>query len=112
MGIHGWMKNAEHRSARLLILLCCACGCALLGALGLFTLPELKTLDWRFRLRDKVSPSAAASLNAADKIAIIEISDESMAQLPEPLILWDGHFAGVVDALANNGAGAVAIDVL
>lgn len=112
MGIFGWMKNSEHRSARILILLACAAACALLNALGFFTLPELKTLDWRFRLRDTVLPGASSSLNAADKIAIIEISDDSMARLPEPLILWDGHFARVADALTRNGAKVTAIDVL
>jgi CHASE2 domain-containing sensor protein len=65
---------------------------------------ELRTYDYRFKLKDTAANDAP--------VTILAIDDASIAQIPDPMMLWHKHFAEVLNALAVGEAGAVGIDVV
>jgi adenylate cyclase len=65
---------------------------------------EQKTYDFRFRLR-----GASSSSNRVP-VAIVAIDEKSFSEIPDPLMLWQRHFAQVLDALVGAGAGAIGVD--
>ena len=67
---------------------------------------EQKTYDFRFRLRGVASSSGRVP------VAIVAIDEKSFAEIPDPLMLWQRHFAEVLDALVEAGAGAVGVDFI
>ncbi|MEE8350207.1 MAG: adenylate/guanylate cyclase domain-containing protein [Acidobacteriota bacterium] len=68
---------------------------------------EQKTYDFRFRLR-------GVSAATADRVpvAIVAIDEKSLAEIPEPLMLWQRHFAQVLSGLVQAGAGAIGVDII
>jgi class 3 adenylate cyclase/CHASE2 domain-containing sensor protein len=74
---------------------------------------ELKTRDWRVRLRNT---SLLSSLQApthvrSDRIVLVGIDDRTMRAIDEPMLFWTGHFATVLSALERAGVAVVAVDV-
>src|SRR5262245_36673826 len=65
---------------------------------------EQRTYDLRFRLRGPLPalPEVPITILAAD--------EETFAKISEPLILWHSHFAKVIDALTQAGAGVIGVD--
>ena len=39
-------------------------------------------------------------------------SEKSLAEIPDPLMLWQRHFAQVLDGLVEAGAGAIGVDFI
>lgn len=111
MRLRGWLKleTSQWRSVTL-ILACCAF-CSGLGLSGALQGLELRSLDLRFALRDRLQ-AYPAEADEPRAIALIEIDDESARSIPEPYILWDRHFAAVVTALSASGAAVIAADIL
>ncbi len=65
---------------------------------------ELRSYDLRFRLRGPLpSPSRPG-------IVLVLVDEESFRRIPEPLILWQRHFARVVEALTRSRAAAIGLD--
>ena len=67
---------------------------------------EQKTYDFRFRLRGVSSSSDRVP------VAVVAIDEKSFAEIPDPLMLWQRHFAQVVDGLVEAGAGAIGVDFI
>lgn len=65
---------------------------------------EQKTYDFRFRLR------GASPTSNRVPVVIVAIDEKSLSEIPDPLMLWQRHFAQVLDALVEAGAGAVGVD--
>ncbi len=95
-----WKKN--RRRAALASLT------AVLLSAGLFSTDYLEErwLSARFSLRE-----LRASPQTDKRIAIVEIDDKSLAKWPdEPLIMWGGHMARVIEQLTRSGAQVIALD--
>lgn len=67
---------------------------------------ELRTYDYRFRLRGALPESASPP------ITLLLIDDASLEKIKEPLMLWHGYFADLLTGLADAGASAVGVDFL
>ncbi len=67
---------------------------------------ELFSYDLRFRLRGELPDSGDCP------IVLVVIDEDSFERISEPLILWQGHFAQVLDRLVDAGASAVGIDLI
>ena len=65
---------------------------------------EQRTYDLRFKLRGSLPPSPQAP------VVILGIDEESTRRIPEPLLLWQKHFARVLTELVRAEAAAVGID--
>lgn len=71
---------------------------------------ELRTYDYRFKLKDAFR--APADSPTAAPVTVLAIDDASIARIPDPLMLWHKHFAEVLNGLAAGGAAAVGVDVV
>ena len=71
---------------------------------------ELRTYDYRFKLKDAFPSPTDAAIDAP--ITVLAIDDASIARIPDPLMLWHKHFAEVLNGLAAGEAAAVGIDVV
>lgn len=83
----------------------------LLGALWTLT-PIAAPLDGRawdasFRLLDRLRPTPPAT-----GIAVVGLDEATLAAVPEPLALIHPHLGAVLEALAQGGARAVALDLV
>jgi CHASE2 domain-containing sensor protein len=67
-----------------------------------FTQFELKTLDWRFKLRGKIKP--------AEEVVIIKIDDATIKKLGWPITR--NYYALLVDFLSRANAKVIGIDVV
>jgi adenylate cyclase len=67
---------------------------------------EKRTYDYRFGLKELFPISTSAP------ITILAIDEKSLENIPDPLMLWQRHFARVLNHLAASGAQAVGLDVL
>ena len=65
---------------------------------------EQRTYDLRFAYRGPLPVSTEVP------ITILAIDETSLTNLPEPIMLWHGHFAAVVEKLAATGAVVLGID--
>src|SRR5437867_5902088 len=83
-----------------------ACGLivAVAWALGLMRPLDLRLHDWRYRLRGPVP--------ASDRIAIVEIDDQTIRAFGDVWPLPRRNYAIAIDALENAGAQAIAFDLL
>src|SRR6185503_17687948 len=83
-----------------------ACGLivAVTGALGLLRPLELRLHDWFYQLRGPVP--------ASDRIAIVEIDDQTIRAFGDVWPLPRRNYAIAIDALENAGAQAVLFDLL
>jgi adenylate cyclase len=77
-----------------------------IGGSSLGQWAELRTYDLRFKLRGPLPESEAAP------ISILAIDDEALAFIPEPMMLWQGVFARVLDQLTANRAAVVGVDFI
>ena len=67
---------------------------------------EERWLSARFSLRE-----FAGGAQTDNRIAIVEIDDKSLEKWPdEPLIMWGGHMARVIEQLTRSGARVIALD--
>jgi adenylate cyclase len=67
---------------------------------------ELRTYDYRFRVRGALPESASPP------ITLLLIDDDSLRKIKDPLMLWHGYFADLLTGLADSGASAVGLDFL
>ena len=83
-----------------------ACGVlvALIWSLGGLRGLDLRLHDWRYRLRGPIP--------ASDRIALIEIDDQTLRAYRDVWPLPRENYAIVIDALANAGVQAMGIDLL
>jgi CHASE2 domain-containing sensor protein len=83
-----------------------ACGLivAVVWALGVLRPLDLRLHDWFYQVRGPV--------RASDRIAIVEIDDQTIRALGDVWPLPRRHYAVAIDALENAGAAAVAFDLL
>ena len=83
-------------------------GCGLLVAvvmaLGVMRPLDLRLHDWRYHLRGPVA--------ASNRIALVEIDDETIRVLGDVWPLPRRNYAIAIDALENAGAQAIALDLL
>ena len=70
---------------------------------------EVKAYDLLFNIKSRLKPAGPDS-----RIALIGIDDATFGQptFRKPMMLWYHHFADLIDALADSGAGVVALDFL
>src|SRR6185503_6074090 len=66
---------------------------------------EQRTYDYRFSLKDIFPASTSAP------ITILAIDEKSLEGIPDPLMLWQRHFATVLNHIIPAGAAAVGVDV-
>jgi adenylate cyclase len=92
--------------ARVGAVLGTACGVlvALIWSLGALRGLDLRLHDWRYRLRGPIP--------ASDRIALIEIDDQTLRAYKDVWPLPRETYALVIDALANAGVQAMGIDLL
>lgn len=78
-----------------------------------FQVLELKTRDWRVRLRNAsfMSSLQAPTHARSDRIVLVGIDDRTLREIEEPMLFWTGHFATVLGALDRAGASVVALDL-
>lgn len=67
---------------------------------------ELRAYDLQFGGRGPLPPSPAVP------ITILTVDDESFDEIPDPLLLWQAHFARVIDHMIEAGVAAVGLDFL
>ena len=67
---------------------------------------EQRTYDLRFAFRGSLPPSSEAP------ITILAIDEETLSEIPDPLMLWHRHFAGVIEKLAEGQAAVVGLDFI
>ena len=67
---------------------------------------EQRTYDLRFTFRGPLPQSPEIP------VTIVGIDEESLEHIPDPLMLWHGYFAKVIDALVRARAAIVGIDFL
>jgi adenylate cyclase len=67
---------------------------------------ELRTYDYRFRLRGALPESASPP------ITLLLIDETSLRKIKDPLMLWHAHFADLLTGLADAGASVVGVDFL
>ena len=67
---------------------------------------EQKSYDLRFRLRGVVPAPDSVP------VVIVAIDENSLSQIPDPLMLWQQYFAEVLDYLVQGQVGAVGLDFL
>ena len=67
---------------------------------------EQKTYDFRFGLRGSLPRSQEVP------VVILAIDEESLSQVPDPLVLWQKHLARVLDQLVEAQAAAVGLDFI
>ncbi|MBP7866378.1 MAG: CHASE2 domain-containing protein [Acidobacteria bacterium] len=74
---------------------------------------ELKTRDWRLRLRNAafLSSLQAPTHVRSDRVVMVGIDDRALGTIEEPMLFWTGHFAEVLGALDRAGAAVVALDL-
>lgn len=72
------------------------------GSIG--TQLELRLYDYRFRLK-KLFPDPPPA-----PITILAIDEASLRGIPEPMMLWDRHFAEILNYLVEGQASVVGID--
>lgn len=61
---------------------------------------------------DRLLNALPSSSSSNSEISIAAIDNESLDTIKDPLVLWTGHFATIVDALSIAGARAVIFDVI
>lgn len=78
-----------------------------------FRVLELKTRDWRLRLRNAsfFSFLQAPTHARSGRIVLVGIDDRALREIEEPMLFWTGHFATVLGALDRAGAIVVALDL-
>ena len=106
---HIWKQFTPILWTGLAVFLVFAC----LRETSTFRLIELKTRDWRVRLRHTALLSSwqAPTHVRSDRIVLAGIDDRTLRAIDEPMLFWTGHFAAVLDALERSGAAAVALDL-
>ena len=67
---------------------------------------EQRSYDLRFQLRGPLPVPDSAP------ITILAIDERSLQEIPEPLMLWQRHFAPLIDRLAEARAGALGLDFI
>src|SRR5262249_46192710 len=67
---------------------------------------EQPTYDLRFRFRGPLPALGDIP------ITILAVDEPTLANIPDPLLLWHRHFARVVGGLAKAGAGVIGIDFI
>ena len=67
---------------------------------------EQRTYDLRFAFRGSLPPSPEAP------ITVLAIDEETLSEIPDPLMLWHRHFAGVIEKLAEGRAAVVGLDFI
>lgn len=67
---------------------------------------DLRAYDLHFPRRGPIAPSPSAP------ITMVGIDEESLDGIPEPLILWNRHFARLLEALTEAGAACVGVDFI
>jgi adenylate cyclase len=67
---------------------------------------EQRTYDLRFRFRGPLP--AVADI----PITILAVDEQTLTNIPDPMLLWHRHFARVINALANADAGVVGVDFI
>src|SRR3989442_1776458 len=67
---------------------------------------EQRTYDLRFKLRGPLPPPQNSP------ITILAVDDESLNRIPDPLMLWQKHFAQVLKHLVEAQAAAVGLDFI
>jgi serine phosphatase RsbU (regulator of sigma subunit)/CHASE2 domain-containing sensor protein len=82
----------------------CAAVIALIWLLGGFKALDLRVTDWRYRLRGPIP--------ASDRIAMVEIDDQTLRAFGEKWPLPRENYALAIDALTNAGAQAIGVDLL
>ncbi|MEO5617128.1 MAG: CHASE2 domain-containing protein [Candidatus Eisenbacteria bacterium] len=92
--------------ARFGALIGTSCGVlvALIWFLGGLRPLDLRLHDWRYQLRGPIP--------ASDRIAMVEIDDRTLRMFKDVWPLPRENYAIAIDALANAGAQAIAIDLL
>lgn len=92
--------------ARLGAIIGTSCGVlmALIWSFGLLKPLDLRLHDWRYRIRGPVA--------ASDRIALVEVDDRTLRAFRDVWPLPRENYAIAIDALANAGAQAIAIDLL
>ena len=73
---------------------------------SLGTSVEQRTYDVRFRLRGPLPPSTEAP------ITILALDEETLDNIPDPLMLWHRHFAQLIESLVEARAGAIGLDFI
>ena len=88
------------------LLIGASCGVivAVASALGLMRPFDLRLHDWCYRVRGPVT--------ASDRIAIVEIDDQTIRAYGDVWPLPRRNYAVAIDALENAGAQAIAFDLL
>ena len=99
-------KPIERVPARVGAMIGAACGLlvAVVSALGPMHSLDLRLHDWCYRLRGAVP--------ATDRIAVVEIDDETIRAFDDVWPLPSRNYAVAIDALENAGAQAIAFDLL
>jgi adenylate cyclase len=97
-----WLRFALYSIA----VVACTLVSDFIGASSLGQWAELRTYDLRFKLRGPLTQSDVAP------VVILAIDDEALAAIPEPMMLWQGVFARVLNQLAANRAGVVGVDFI
>lgn len=97
-------------AARIALLLCCGALAAAFDLSGLSGAIELKTVDLRFRARERLSALFGPLDTAPKDIIVVAIDDKTEQSIEEPMILWDRYFAQVLRAAADAGARVIAVD--
>ena len=77
---------------------------ALLQASTLGQWIEQRTYDLRFRFRGPLPALADIP------ITILAVDEPTLANIPDPFLLWHRHFAQVIRGLTNAGASVIGID--
>ena len=67
---------------------------------------EQRTYDLRFAFRGSLPPSGLAPTT------ILAIDEQTLSEIPDPLMLWHRYFASVIGKLAEVGAAVVGIDFI
>ena len=67
---------------------------------------EQRTYDLRFKLRGPLPTLPDIP------ITILAIDEQTLAKTSDPLLLWHGHFAKVIDGLTQAGAGVIGVDFI
>jgi adenylate cyclase len=90
-----------------------ACLCSVLGLLAIFLLPTIQpallraehwAADWRTAWLSERLPTSHP------KVAIVRITEESVADFPYFLPVNRGYFADIIDAVDKAGARAIGLD--
>jgi adenylate cyclase len=76
------------------------------GQTSIGTQLEARTYDYRFLLKELFPPSTSAP------ITILAIDEKSLEHIPDPLMLWQRHFAEVLTHLTKADAAVIALDIL